>query len=488
MPSPPWLALLLAAAASAAPLPLAGGGLLCHPRPAGADSLPRLPALDSLLVNGHLPAGSTLRVGGAPARVLADGRFADQVLFPADRLLRLDWTEPDGTERERLVPLLVPAGRAADPPAWTVPLDVELGPNAVLSTAPGAAYWLFPPAGLRARALETRGRWLRLELSPELSAWTSVDRLAGWSSAAGGAVTAANAPEPRRVGPRTTLLEGEDGDLALLFPVSGEGPPLWRSEVEPEAGRLRLTLSGAVSAIDWTPLPADGRLRLVDWEPLPGQELALRFDFEPGRFRGHRVGWADGRLRVDFFARPPRLKGARVLLDPGHGGADTGCVGASGTTEAELNLALAVELARQLRRAGATVALTREDDRSLGLYERVALADSLDADVVLSIHHDSVGEREDPWSASGGSVFFWSPWAAEAARILHRETVERLDFEDRGLHWRSLALLRQEARPALLVEAGTLVHPADEDRLLDEHQRRRQARALLKALDAWFDR
>jgi N-acetylmuramoyl-L-alanine amidase len=470
----------LAAPLSAAVLPLPGGAL-CHPRPAAGDSLPRLATLDSLLVNGHLPPGAGLRVGGQVLPALPDGRFAGRVRFPADHVLRLDWQDGQGRPLSREIPLLEPKTASAAVPEWSTPIWIETGEHAVFSTAPGAGYWMFPPAGLSWRAEEARGRWLRLELAPGLGAWTSAERLSAWRPAAPGEETPL-----RRLGPRATLHEPQDGALRLSLPISGEGPPLWRGEVDPAGGRLRLILSRTVCVLDWVPLPADGRLLGLDWEPLPGDELALSLRVVPGIFHGHRIDWEAGRLRIELRPKPRRLDGARIFLDPGHGGAESGCIGASGLREADLNLQLALALAEGLRRAGAEVLLSREDDRRLGLYERVAMVDSLQPDLVLSLHHDSVGEREDPWSARGSSVFYWSPWAEDAARRLHQTGQKRLPFADRGLHWRSLALLRIESCPALLLEAGTLIHPLDEDLLQSERLRRRQVRAYVRALRDWF--
>lgn len=82
----------------------------------------------------------------------------------------------------------------------------------------------------------------------------------------------------------------------------------------------------------------------------------------------------------------------RVVIDPGHGGADEGTVFDNGTVriaEKEVTLALARETARLLKKFGFDVVLTRQTDKELHLASRTALANKLKADVFLSIHMNS---------------------------------------------------------------------------------------------------
>jgi N-acetylmuramoyl-L-alanine amidase len=76
-----------------------------------------------------------------------------------------------------------------------------------------------------------------------------------------------------------------------------------------------------------------------------------------------------------------------VVLDPGHGGDDPGTIAASGTLEKDVNLRYATELMQHLKATGRyTVVLTREDDDSVGLKARVAVATRHEADAFISIH------------------------------------------------------------------------------------------------------
>jgi len=76
-----------------------------------------------------------------------------------------------------------------------------------------------------------------------------------------------------------------------------------------------------------------------------------------------------------------------ILLDPGHGGEDTGCIGHGGTLEKEMALDIARRLKRRLElRTSAEVLMTRDADLTLPLAERVAIAHAKHADLFVSIH------------------------------------------------------------------------------------------------------
>ena len=104
-------------------------------------------------------------------------------------------------------------------------------------------------------------------------------------------------------------------------------------------------------------------------------------DVYADRSRHHRD--SNGRL-------PAELRRVHtVVVDPGHGGRDPGATGLGGLREKDVNLSIAKRLARRLEDRGFNVVLTRDDDRSLDLEERTAIAESAGGDVFISIHANS---------------------------------------------------------------------------------------------------
>jgi N-acetylmuramoyl-L-alanine amidase len=187
-------------------------------------------------------------------------------------------------------------------------------------------------------------------------------------------------------------------------------------EVElPEAGLVRLAANRRAGRPE--------RLYL----DVPGIWVGLRYEdgieVGDGLLQGVRVGQNTlrrSRLVIDLerydhhrlftLASPPRIVvdvfGARkkrqrdssgrlpaglrrvhtVVVDPGHGGRDPGATGIGGLREKDVNLSIAKRLAKRLEGRGFEVVLTRDDDRSLNLEERTAIAESAGGDVFISIH------------------------------------------------------------------------------------------------------
>src|SRR6266516_2365045 len=111
-----------------------------------------------------------------------------------------------------------------------------------------------------------------------------------------------------------------------------------------------------------------------------------------------------------------------VVLDPGHGGLDSGTVAPTGDTEKTIVLEFAQQLRDKLEKSGKyRVAMTRTDDRFVPLADRVQLARSRQAALFLSIHADALVHRDS--ESRGASVYTLSETAsdAEAARLAEAE-------------------------------------------------------------------
>ena len=133
--------------------------------------------------------------------------------------------------------------------------------------------------------------------------------------------------------------------------------------------------------------------------------------------------------RADPVIRPDRDAGSRpsdvrplVMLDPGHGGLDTGTHSASGEVEKTIVLDFAVLLRDKLEKSGKyRVAMTRSDDHFVPLAERVRMARAAQAALFISIHADALANRDS--EARGATIYTLSETAsdAEAARLAEAE-------------------------------------------------------------------
>jgi len=111
-----------------------------------------------------------------------------------------------------------------------------------------------------------------------------------------------------------------------------------------------------------------------------------------------------------------------VVLDPGHGGIDTGTKGPSGEEEKDIVLSFAQRLRERLEKSGKyRVLLTRSDDTFVALADRVRIARDAGATLFVSIHADSLPHGEG--DAQGASIYTLSDTAtdSEAARLAEKE-------------------------------------------------------------------
>ena len=112
-------------------------------------------------------------------------------------------------------------------------------------------------------------------------------------------------------------------------------------------------------------------------------------------------------------SKPAKKSSSRrlVMLDPGHGGIDTGAIGHSGSKEKHVVLAIAKNVRAILQKNGIDAKLTRTGDTFIPLYDRVEIAHKHGADLFMSIHADGFTNP----SAAGASVFALSNRGASSA-------------------------------------------------------------------------
>jgi N-acetylmuramoyl-L-alanine amidase len=198
----------------------------------------------------------------------------------------------------------------------------------------------------------------------------------------------------------------------------------------------------------------------------------------------------------------------RIVLDPGHGGGNTGTRSANGELEKDYTLDWALRLEPLLATNGWTVLLTRTDDSELALAERVEFAEAVGADLFISLHFNASGGgthqagletycltpagmpsnltrgyEETPDIAFPNNAF--DTQNLQLAVRLHQALLEINGGEDRGIRKaRFMGVLRGQNRPAVLLEGGFLSNPGEAARVDDPAYRQELAEAIASALCA----
>lgn len=167
----------------------------------------------------------------------------------------------------------------------------------------------------------------------------------------------------------------------------------------------------------------------------------------------------------------PALLGKTVVLDPGHGGPETGVV-ANGLTEAVVVYDIAERVRERLERLGVTTRLTHGPGGAPSQRQRAEKANETRADLVISLHCDA---HSNP-AASGVAAFYYgndkfghsSPTGERFAGLVQREIMARTGLTNLGTHGMTWDVLRYTQMPAVRIELGYLTSPHDAAILGDE--------------------
>ena len=120
------------------------------------------------------------------------------------------------------------------------------------------------------------------------------------------------------------------------------------------------------------------------------------------------------------------IVGAHVVLDPGHGGSETGAIGPSGVSEEDVNLDVALRVKRLLEKRGAVVVLTRSTDVRVTIRTRAELASALQPLAFVSVHHNSGARRKQTTPGSEVYHHLDDPDSRRLAGLIYEELQAKL--------------------------------------------------------------
>ncbi|MGC1383708.1 MAG: N-acetylmuramoyl-L-alanine amidase [Candidatus Acidiferrales bacterium] len=228
------------------------------------------------------------------------------------------------------------------------------------------------------------------------------------------------------------------------------------------------------------------------------------------------------------LSRALGLKVSRIVIDPGHGGHDTGTIGPHGLMEKDLCLDVALRLGQEIEQKlpGAEVVYTRKDDTFVPLEQRTAIANDAKADLFISIHanssHDSAARGIETYylnfATSEESMEVASRENAQAQESMHdlqdiikkiarNEKIEEskelaTDIQDslshrmqlvssgeknRGVKKAPFVVLIGANMPSVLSEISFISNPGDEKMLRKTDQRQHVADGLYRGVAAYLD-
>ena len=206
-----------------------------------------------------------------------------------------------------------------------------------------------------------------------------------------------------------------------------------------------------------------GGSRTFSWAPRILGLLACLFFSACGTFSSHRVG-------AGFFDT--------VVIDAGHGGHDDGARTSKGKHEKVLALDISQRVARILRTSGLRAIETRTSDYFVRLDKRVSISNKLRDSVFVSIHLNWARRSR----ASGVETFYYSSRSSRLAANIQKEIIRPYGAKNRGIKYGRYFVLRNNKRPAVLVELGFISNSKENSSLQKSDIRQKLAEAVARGI------
>ena len=360
-----------------------------------------------------------------------------------------------------------------------VEVSAEFG---VARTGPSTNYSrLTPlPKGTRSAVTGKTGEWLRLDYG----AWIKSSET----------VSLPNAIVPNTIIRSVGSSQSEKATL-VSFPLQTPVPVT----VKQESDKFTLTLHNTTAQTDTIPFNDNPFISRMDWQQIPpspgGNSTAVQYIFNLRKNQqwGYKLGYEGTTLKLKL-RHPPELRrsrrkplsGSKILIDPGHGGKELGAVGPTGLPEKDVNLVISKLLRQELVKRGATVVMTRENDKFVSLGDRQKIIAREEPILALSVHYNALPDYGDAENTKGIGMFWYHPQAHSLAVYLHNYLVDKLDRPSYGVFWNNLALTRPEAAPSLLLELGFMSNPEEFEWVTNPKEQKKLAKALADGIVKWL--
>lgn len=203
-------------------------------------------------------------------------------------------------------------------------------------------------------------------------------------------------------------------------------------------------------------------------------------------------------LTVETTSTPASDK--TIVIDAGHGTPDEGAESSNGTTEAQINLKIALKVQNLLEQTGCTVILTRSDDNAIynldsktlrqkkvsDIKNRVKIGNESSADIFVSIHLNKIPQQQ----YYGWQCFFNSKNenSKPLAEHLQENLNESIQKENKrvAMNLNTVYIMKNVEIPISIVECGFLSNPEEEKQLQEDEYQNRLAWGIYNGITDYF--
>jgi N-acetylmuramoyl-L-alanine amidase len=260
-----------------------------------------------------------------------------------------------------------------------------------------------------------------------------------------------------------------------------------RQELNPT--RIIVDIYGATANTNWiTQHLTTEAVKNLYYEQV--EEDLFRVIIEPTskQIWGYDIGYSGNSLEISIKKQPNNLNmsNLKFVLDAGHGGNNRGALGATGLLEKDFTLDMVDRLETALKAKGATVFKTREDDTFSKNSERLDKIESFDADILISIHANSIGLSTDPKRVSGTSTYYKHIAFRSLSLAIYKRMLE-LELNSFGnIGNFNFTLNSPTSIPNVLVETAFMSNPNDEMKMLDGVFKEKMVRQIVQGVQDWL--
>ncbi|KRM96382.1 N-acetylmuramoyl-L-alanine amidase [Liquorilactobacillus aquaticus DSM 21051] len=200
----------------------------------------------------------------------------------------------------------------------------------------------------------------------------------------------------------------------------------------------------------------------------------------------NRLGWvADWAINPQKIHKIDSLSDATIVLDPGHGGNDSGALSSAGKMEKKYTLIIAKKVARKLQEQGTKVYLTRQKDVYATLKSRSDLSNTVHADAFISFHFDSSPQEN---GASGFTTYYYHQRSSTGLAKTINKQLDNLTLSNRGIDFGDFYVLRNNEFPAVLLEMGYINSERDFEQISSQSYQNKVATDVVSGLEKYFSK
>lgn len=201
-------------------------------------------------------------------------------------------------------------------------------------------------------------------------------------------------------------------------------------------------------------------------------------------YKHRTIGWvASWLVQNSNVQNVSSLSEATIVLDPGHGGSDTGALSMTGQPEKWYTLEVAKRVERLLQARGARVVMTRSSDKTVPLAARPEIANSSSANLFVSFHFDSSDENN---VASGYTCYFYHSGDSKHLAESVNQQMKNLPLSSRGVEFGNFLVIRDNSVPAILIEGGYINTKKDFNQIQKPAYQKKLAKDVVDGIANYF--